>query len=349
MNFASDNVGGAHPAILAALAEAAASGPAAAYGADPYSAALAARLGALFEHAVAVFPVATGTAANALALAALTPPWGGVLCHAHAHIQDDECGAVEALSGARLLPVPGADGKLTPALLAARLATMRRGDQHQVQPAAISLSQATECGTLYRPAEVAALGAFARDQGLRLHMDGARFANAVARLGCAPAALTWQAGVDVLSLGATKNGALAAEAVLFFDRDLARDFSYRRKRAGHLLSKMRFLSAQLLAYLDHDLWLVNAQRANGLADRLAAGLAAVPGLALAHPVEANEVFVEMPAALAERLLGAGAQFYPWGPTAADGRGCYRLVTGFDTPETAVRQFIALARGTAESA
>lgn len=348
MNFASDNVGGAHPRILAALAEAAA-GPMAAYGGDPLTAALEGRFAALFEHEVAVFPVATGTAANALALAALTPPWGGVLCHGAAHIQEDECGAVEALSGARLLPVAGPAGRLAPALLAARLATIRRGDQHQVQPAALSLTQATECGTVYRPEELAALGAFARAEGLALHMDGARFANAVARLGCAPAALTWRAGVDVLSFGATKNGALAAEAVIFFAPALARDFRYRRKRAGHLLSKQRFLSAQLLACLDDGLWLANAARANGLADRLAAGLADLPGVSLAYPVEANEVFADLPGPLARHLLAAGAQFHPWGPAGADGRGRYRLVAGFDTPDAAVGQFLALARAAAESA
>src|SRR6185312_1799022 len=240
----------------------------------------------------AVFPVATGTAANALALAALTPPWGAIYCHEAAHIQSDECGAPEFFAaGAKLLPLAGEDAKLMPATVEAAL--LERGVVHHVQPSALSISQATEAGTLYRPAEIAALGALARRHGLALHMDGARFANAVAALGCAPADLTWRAGVDALSFGATKNGALAAEAVIFFDPAKAADLAYRRKRAGHLFSKMRFLSAQLDAYLADGLWLRNARHANAMAARLGQGLARLPGARLVHPVEANEVFVEL--------------------------------------------------------
>jgi threonine aldolase len=284
-----------------------------------------------------VFPVATGTAANALALATLTPVWGAIYCHADSHIQTDECGAPEFFAGgAKLLPLPGADAKLAPGTVEA--AMIEQGVVHHVQPAAISISQATEAGTLYRPEEVAALGA--RRYGLALHMDGARFANAVAALGCSPAELTWRAGVDVLSLGATKNGALAAEAVVFFDRARADGFAYRRKRGGHLLSKMRFLSAQLEAYLSDGLWLRCASHANRMAALLSAGLAALPGARLRHPTEANEVFVELPEAAIARLAAAGFGFHRWGsPTSR----CLRLVAAFDTRAADVEALIAAAR------
>lgn len=350
MNFSSDNVTGAHPAIVTALAEAAAAGAMPAYGADPITEGLNARFAEIFEHEVAVFPVATGTGANALALSALTPPWGGILAGQDAHVEVDECGAVEALSGARLMTVATPDGKVTVEALAARIAPIRKGDQHQVQPAALSITQATECGTVYSPAEVAALGAFARAEGLRLHMDGARFANALVGLGCTPAAITWQAGVDVLSFGATKNGALAAEAVVFFDKALAENFLFRRKRAGHLVSKMRFLSAQLAAYLDQDLWLKNAAHANQAAADLALGLIDLPGVDLDYPVDANEIFIRLPLGIADALFRAGFHFYPWGAPPADPAtepGLYRLVTAFDTDPVAVTAFIATARKAAE--
>jgi len=267
MNFRSDNVTGVAPEILAALA-AANAGSAAAYGEDAVTKRLAQRFAALFEHAVEVFPVATGTAANALALATLVPSWGVIYCHEAAHIQVDECGAPEFFAGgAKLLPLAGDDAKLRPEVV--ERAIGGQGVVHHAQPAAISISEATEAGTLYRPEEIAALGALARRHGLALHMDGARFANAVAALGCSPAELSWRAGVDALSFGATKNGALAAEAVIFFDPAKVKGFAYRRKRGGHLLSKMRFLSAQLEAYLADDLWLANARHANAMAARLA--------------------------------------------------------------------------------
>lgn len=350
MNFSSDNVTGAHPAIVAALAEAAAAGAMPAYGADPITEGLSARFAEIFDHEVAVFPVATGTGANALALSALTPPWGGILAGQDAHVEVDECGAAEALSGARIMTVATPDGKVTPAALATRIAPIRRGDQHQVQPAALSITQATECGTVYSPAEVAALGAFARAEGLRLHMDGARFANALVGLGCMPAAITWQAGVDVLSFGATKNGALAAEAVVFFDKTLAENFLFRRKRAGHLVSKMRFLSAQLAAYLDQDLWLKNATHANQTATELALGLIDLPGVELDYPVDANEIFIRLPLGIADALFRAGFHFYPWGAPPSDPvtePGLYRLVTAFDTNPEAVAAFIATARKAAQ--
>lgn len=352
MNFSSDNVTGAHPAIVEALAKAAAAGPMPPYGADPISERLNARLAEIFEHEVAVFPVATGTAANALSLSALVPPWGGILATDEAHVEVDECGAVEAMSGARIQIVPGVEGKLTPEALAARIAPIRLGDQHHVQPAAVSLTQATEAGTVYTPREVAAIGAFAKERGLRVHMDGARFGNAVAGLGCAPAEITWKAGVDVLSFGATKNGALAAEAVVFFDTALAANFLYRRKRAGHLVSKMRFLSAQLDAYLADDLWLKNAAHANEMATRLALGLIDLPGVELDHPVDANEIFVRLPPGIADGLKAGGFHFYDWGAPPADparDATLYRLVTAFDTAEASVDAFIACAAKAADSA
>jgi len=338
MNFRSDNVSGIAPEILAAIA-AANTGAAASYGADAITERVVRRVAELFEHEAAVFPVATGTAANALALASLTPVWGAIYCHEVSHIQTDECGAPEFFSGgAKLLPLPGADAKLAPVTVAA--AMIEQGVVHHVQPAAISISQATEAGTLYRPEEIAALSTLARRHGLGLHMDGARFANAVAALGCRPAELTWRAGVDVLSLGATKNGALAAEAVVFFDPAKAAEFGFRRKRAGHLFSKMRFLSAQLEAYLADGLWLRHAEHANRMAARLSAGLAGLPGARLQHPTEANEVFIELPEAAIEALAAAGFGFYRWGGPASP---CLRLVTAFDTREADVEAFIASAR------
>jgi threonine aldolase len=341
VNFRSDNVAGVAPEILAAIA-AANAGTAPSYGADAITERLAGRFAAVFEHEVRVFPVATGTAANALALASLAPAWGAIYCHEAAHVQTDECGAPEFFTGgAKLLPLAGADGKLRPAAVAAALT--EPGVVHHAQPAAISISEATEAGTLYRPAEVAALGALARERGLALHMDGARFANAVAALGCRPADLTWRAGVDVLSFGATKNGALAAEAVVFFDAARAESFAYRRKRGGHLLSKMRYFSAQLDAYLADELWLRLAAAANQRAARLAEGLAAIAGARLRHPVEANEIFVELPLPVIAALEAAGVGFYRWdGPNSA----CLRLVTAFDTAAQDVEAAIAIARAAA---
>ncbi len=336
MNFRSDNVVGIAPEILAAIA-AANSGRAPSYGEDDITKGLDASFSELFEHPVTVFPVATGTAANALALSALSPPWGAIYCHEDAHVAIDECGAPEFYSGAKLIGVPGEHGKIVPSVVATRLT--EAGFVHQVQPAAVSISQTTEAGTIYSVDEVAALGAFVRRHGLRFHMDGARFGNAVAASNATPADVTWRAGVDVLSFGATKNGAMAAEAVVFFNEEMARDFGYRRKRGGHLLSKMRFLSAQLAAYLADDLWLRNARHANAMAARLADGLRALPDARLRHPMQANEIFVELPSAIIAGLAADGFGFYRW-----DGEGghCLRLVTAFDTTAEDVDAFIAAA-------
>ncbi|MBM3650657.1 MAG: low specificity L-threonine aldolase, partial [Alphaproteobacteria bacterium] len=241
----------------------------------------------------------------------------------------------------RLFRIDGAAGKVDAVKLAAALAQPVYGVPHFAQPAAVSITQATECGTVYGPEEIAAIATSVRRHGLKLHMDGARFANALAYVGCAPAELSWKAGVDVLSFGATKNGVLAAEAVVFFNPELARDFAYRSKRGGHLLSKMRLLSAQLDAYLADGLWLDNARHANAMARRLVAGLTTLSGTALLYPVDANEIFVVLPARVQDALQEAGARYHPW-PSDRPGERAYRLVTAFDTDPADVDRFLSIA-------
>ena len=325
-DFRSDNVAGVAPEVLTALANAA-QGSASSYGEDALTKRVEAKLAELFAHDVTLFTVATGSAANALALAQLVPGWGSVLCHREAHIATDECGAPEFYSsGAKLALLDGAHGKISAEAVATHLARDSRG-VHHVQPMAVSISQSTEAGTCYTPDEIAAIGEAGRKHGLKFHMDGARFANALASLGCSPAEASWKSGVDVLSFGITKNGAMAAEAVVFFDSALALDFAYRRKRGGHLFSKGRFASAQFEAQLTDGLWLKLAAHANTMASRIGQGLAGVRGVALLHPVEANELFVLMPEAVIGALETAGFLFYRW--PAEDGP-CIRLVTAFDT-------------------
>ena len=330
MHFSSDNATGVAPEIMAALAEANA-GPAMAYGNDEITARAEAALADLFECELVAFPVATGTAANALALSVLTPPYGLVYCHRHAHIEEDECGAPELFSGgAKLHLLEGPHARFDADTLAEALAAAGPGVEHHPQPAAVSLTQASEAGTVYSLEETAAIAEVAHGHGLHVHMDGARFANAVAHLGCTPAEASWRAGVDVLSFGATKNGAMAAEAVLFFKPELAADFRYRRKRGGHLFSKMRFISAQLLAYLEGDLWLTNARHANAMARRLSDGLAALPGVSIRHATEANMVFAEVPDSLRDGLAARGFGFFIYPDEAGP---VVRLVTAFNsTPE-----------------
>src|SRR3984957_18203231 len=271
-NFKSDNVTAVCDAIMAAI-NAVNIGSVPSYGGDDQTLALQTAASEVFGTEVSIYPVTTGTAANALALSHITPSYGAVLCHETAHIVTDECGAPEFFTGgAKMLGQPGADGKIKPAQVANAVAFAEDMGVHHVKPAAVSLSQATEGGTVYDVTEVSALAAVAKRHGLPVHMDGARFANALVHLGCTPAAATWKSGVDVLSLGATKNGALCAEAVVFFDQRQARDFERRRKQAGHLWSKLRFVSAQLLAYFEHGLWLDNARHANAMASALAQGL-----------------------------------------------------------------------------
>ena len=332
MHFLSDNAAAACPEVMAAVAEANRA-TAAGYDGDDWSARLDDAFGDWFGRACTVFAVSTGTAANALALAALVPPYGAVVCHDEAHIQVDECGAPEFFTGgAKLLLVPGAHGKIDPAAIDAALAG-HRGDVHQVQVRALSLTQATESGTVYTPGELAALGDHARGRGWRLHLDGARFANALVHLGCHPGDISWRAGVDVLSLGMIKNGGMTAEALVVFDEGLADDLRFRRKRAGQMPSKGRFQAAQLLAMIETDAVRRNAARANAGAARLAA--AAGP-LAL-HPVEANEVFARLPDGAPARLREAGFGFYDWG---AEGANEARFVVAWDTPEAHIAALAA---------
>ncbi|HEX7777067.1 MAG TPA: low specificity L-threonine aldolase [Parvibaculum sp.] len=344
MIFTSDNAFGVAPEIIEAISRAN-GGAVPSYGDDEITKRLTARFSDIFEHEVAVFPVATGTAANALALATLTPPHGAIFCHRDAHVNVDECGAPEMFTGgAKLIGIEGANGKVDATAFEAALAAIPAGVVHHVQAATLTLTQSTEAGTVYTPDELGALVEIAEARKLSVHMDGSRFANAVASTGLTPAQMTWKAGVDALSFGATKNGALAAEAVVFFDPKMAADFAFRRKRAGHLFSKMRFLSAQLEAYLEGGLWLRLARHANDMAAQLAAGLGEVEGAVIRFPVEANEIFVRLPAAVLKRLRVAGAAFHPW-PMADDDAGgrTVRLVASFATEPSDIEAFLGVAR------
>jgi threonine aldolase len=349
MNFASDNTAGIAPAVLDAIASAN-RGSALGYGNDDLTHAVERRMSATFEREAAVFLVSTGTAANALALAHVVPPWGGVLCHAEAHIATDECGAPEFFGGGfKLIGLPGVGCKLAPATLRAAIERNTGHRPHAVQASALSLSQVTEAGTIYTVSEIEALAAIAHARGLAVHMDGARFGNALVRLGATPAEMSWRAGVDVLSFGATKGGALAAEAIVIFDPAQADAMHERRKRGGHLVSKHRFLAAQVEAYLADDNWLAWARHANHMADLLAGRLAAA-GITPVWPVEANLVFVMLPAQTHARLRAAGATYYarhsdslPDRTVIAPGDVLARLVTSFATSATEVDRFVALAR------
>lgn len=340
MQFASDNTSGAAPEILAALA-AANEGHAPSYGADPLTQRAAALVREVFEAPeAAVHLVATGTAANALSLAICCPPWATVYCHARAHVLEDECGAPEFFTaGARLVPVGGDNGRMTPAALRAALESAQPNGVHGMARGAVSLSNVTESGTVYSVADLAALTAEARRFGLPVHMDGARLANALVATGASAADMTWRAGIDVLSLGGTKNGCLGVEAVVIFDPARSWEFELRRKRAGHLVSKHRFLGAQMAAWLEDGLWLRLAARANRAARRLAAGLSGRDGVTLASPAEANMVFVRWPEGTNDRLHAAGAHFYPW---ELDGHGeGARLVAGWNTRDDEIDRFLSL--------
>jgi threonine aldolase len=331
MDFRSDNTHGAHPGVVDALAKAS-SGRQSSYGADAYTARVRDKLSTLFETEVEVFPVLTGTAGNALSVASMTLPWGAVFCHEDAHIHRDELGAVEFFShGAKLFPIAGADGKLA-ATDADRWIAAIGEEGRTATPCAISITQATEAGTVYSLDELRAIGDVARKRGVGLHMDGARFANALVSLNCTPAEMTWRTGVDVLTFGATKNGAMAVEAIVVFKRALAEQIAPRWHRSGHRVSKMRFLSAQLDAYLENDLWLRNARHANAMAKRLAAGLDDV-----LRPVQANVVFARFDEQRAARLRERGFEFYDW---PIFGAGAVRLVTGWSTSEADVDAFLA---------
>jgi threonine aldolase len=330
--FASDNSAGVHPEVMAALA-AANEGHAYAYGDDPWTEEAEAGLRELFGADAQVFLVFNGTGGNVLALQAATRPFHAVICAQSAHVNVDECGAPERLTGCKLLNEPAPDGKLTPEAIRRRL--VRIGDQHHVQPRVVSISQASELGTVAEPAEIAALAAIAHAHDLVVHMDGARLANAVATLGVPPRAVTTDAGVDVLTFGGTKSGLLVGEAVVFLDPKLARDAAFLRKQSTQLASKMRFLAAQFSALLRDDLWLRNASHANAMARRLADLVEAIHGVHITRPVQSNAVFARLPAAAIDQLR-AHTPFYVWDEPSCE----VRWMTAFDTTEEDVDRFAA---------
>lgn len=333
-NFTSDNASGASKAIVDAIV-AANAGNVRPYGADDGTRRMRDRFNDLFEREVEVHLVSTGTAANALALSALTPPWGGIVCHQEAHINNEECGAPEFFSaGAKLLSVEGGDGKIEAACLARAVQSMQ-GDLHSNQASCVSISQATERGGVYSLEEIASISDICKSNGLLLHMDGARFANAVASVGCSAGQMTWKSGIDILSFGASKNGTLVGEAIVVFNPSVGAELTRRAKRAGQLISKMRFYSAQLEAYLADDLWLQNARHANAMAREVARGLEGIGGVEVLQPPGANMVFCCFPAPLIERLLRKGFQFYynRWQP------GVVRLVASFLTTSEDVADLI----------
>ena len=328
-NFASDNVSCACSEVMQALARANI-GTTPSYGEDPWTTGLCARLSEIFETPVTAFPVTTGTAANALALSALTPSFGKIFCHELSHINTDECGAPEMFTGgAKLIDMCGTDGRISADTL--EQAIYGRGNVHHAQPSAVSITQACESGTVYPLDEIKAITSVARAHQLPVHMDGARFANALVTLGITPAQMTWQAGIDVLSFGGTKNGCLAAEVVIFFKPELVGDFPFLQKRAGQLLSKSRFISAQFEGYLADDVWLRNARQANTMAQRLSRGLDALPGIELAYPTQSNEVFVRMPRSLIKALAQQGIKI---NNEELDGKAV-RFVAAWNTSEAEV--------------
>ncbi len=347
MDFASDNVYGVDEKIMEAMARANV-GTASSYAGDDITARVEKQFNELFEREVKVFLLTTGTAANSLALSTMVPSYGAVFCHGFAHICADECGAPEFFTGgAKLFGLDGVAGKISPQMVRESLAGFIRAE-HDPKPAAISITQSSELGTVYSLDDVRAFGDLAREKNLKLHMDGARFANALVSLGCSPAEMTWQAGVDALSFGATKNGAMSVEGLVFFDQSLAVDFEHRRMRAGQLLSKSRFMAAQMEAYLTDDLWLNNARYANEMAARLAAGLSATEGIRLGVECQANEVFAIMPKDKHDVLAASDAVFHPWLASGSDTDAVgddeimIRLVTSFQTRAEDVDAFVKLA-------
>ncbi|KKJ76318.1 threonine aldolase [Kiloniella litopenaei] len=338
-NFASDNVTGVSPEIMDALIQANNDHAAMSYGADRWTDCLKDKVSEIFETDVTVFPVISGTAANVLPIASLTPGFGTIYCHKEAHINVDECGASEFYTGgAKLIPLSGDHGKFSDRAL--EDAIFGRGVPRHTQPSLVSLTQTTEAGTLYQPDEIAAITDIARKNDLKVHMDGARFANAVVGTGCSPADLTWRSGVDVLSFGATKNGAMGAELVVFFGNAKIKELENRRVRGGHFISKMRFLSAQLTAYLDNDLWRNNARQANDMAQRMAKLLSNHSAIEFIHPVEANILFLTMPKAMVTSLKNAGFEFYEMVP--GEERSVVRLVMSFNSSQSDVDRFALVA-------
>ncbi|MBP2462196.1 MULTISPECIES: low specificity L-threonine aldolase [unclassified Rhizobium] len=346
MFFASDNWAGAHPAINERLSKES-TRFSAAYGNSELDRSIEARFNEMFERDVAVFFVATGTAANSLALASVARPGGLTFCHSEAHVIEDECGAPDFFSGMRMVAVEGPAGKMLPENLVERISRYPQDAIHHGRAAAITMTQATEVGTIYTLDEIDAIAKIAKDNGLPLHMDGARFANALVALDCSPAEMTWKRGVDVLSFGGTKNGCWCAEAIVFFNPDLAKDFAFLRKRSAQLFSKSRFIAAQFDAYLKDDLWMGLAGHANTMADRLRTGFGALNSARLAWPTTSNEVFAVLPKASAKAAEEQGARFYNW-PAPRDipekvkaDEVLIRMVTSFATTEEDVDQFLSI--------
>ncbi len=325
MDFKSDNIVGIHPQILEAIIEAN-TGVEASYGNDSYTNKLKIKLAEIFETEVSIYLTSTGTAANGLALSALTSGYGVIYSHAYAHVNTDECGAPELFTGsAKIVPISGDNGKIDVISLKQRIEAAKSMRPHTSKPGCITVSQATESGTIYQLDELKEIADIGKSYELPIHMDGARFTNSLVTLGCSPAEATWKSGVDVLSFGATKNGALAAEVVIFFNQKYAYDFDYKQKRAGQLFSKSRFFACQFLSYFENDLWLKNAAHANNAALELAS-IFTKHQLQLEYPVEANEVFVRMPIKLAEYLHQNKGSFYEWEGSDHNGNGLYRFVT-----------------------
>jgi len=340
--FESDNTAAICPESWAALAEANAE-EAASYGDDKWTRCLVERVREVFETDCEVFLVFNGTAANSLALAQLCRSFDSIICHQHSHVETDECGAPEFFSGgSKLLPIAGADGKLDLAQVEA--AILRQRGVHSPRPRVISIAQATELGTVYRPEEIERIVEFARQRSLFVHMDGARFANAVAALDCAPKAITWQAGVESLCLGGTKNGTAAGELVIFFEKELAREFDYRAKQAGQLASKMRFLAAPWAGLLNNGAWLENARRANGGARMLSEKLTHALGIKPVFPCEANAVFLRMSEPLVGQLHGRGWHFYKFIEP-----DVYRLMCSWSVTEGDIDDFIKDVKSSVEGA
>ena len=339
MFFTSDNASGAAPEIMDAIAQAN-DGFAPSYGADDLMTLVQSQIRQIFQAPeAAVYLVATGTAANALALSLYCPPWTSVFAHKHAHIALDECGAPEFYSGgAKLIGVMGAHGKMTAETLSQAIGQIGQSGVHGVQRGMVSITNVTEAGTVYTPAEVAALTAVAKSHGLPSHMDGARFTNALVATNASAADMTWAAGIDILSFGGTKNGCLGVEAVVIFDPAKAWEFELRRKRGGHLFSKHRFLSAQMLAYLTDDLWLRLARHANAMGARLASGLSAMPRVQMIHPVGANMLFAEWQIGTHAVLQSKGAAYYPL--SLSQSQESARLVTSWSTKPDDVDAFLS---------
>ena len=333
VKFASDNVAGACPEVLDALMKAN-EGDSAPYGNDDYSKVLQEKFSEIFEKEVIVYPTASGTAANALALSTMTPVFGNIYCHKLAHINTDECGAPEFYTGgAKLIPLTGINGKITPEELEKNISGT--GIVHHTQPSSVSITQVCETGEVYELDEIKKIADVAHKHKLNMHMDGARFANALVALNCTPAEMTWKSGIDVLSFGATKNGCIAAEAIIFFKPELVGNISFLMKRAGHLLSKMRFVSAQLDAYISNDVWLKNAKQANEMGKKLSDGLVKHNSIKLAYPTQANEVFAKFPREMIEHLNSLG---YKMNEDELDGQAV-RLVAAWNTLNSDVESFL----------